>query len=1477
MEYLPDAQSRAQAVANETSVTPPDISTLSPAELQKLFHELRIQQVNLESQNEELRKVQSELIESRDRYLDLYNFAPVGYLTVSKACNILEANQTVSGLFGMERDQLIGKSLYRLVAKEDQDLFHFHLITVFKNQATATCEIKLKRYDGTEFYAKLQSRALKVVNGQYNSFRTIVSDITQRKESEILQLKLQQNLESLWELSRIQNDDLKFLTDHVLEEIKRISGSRYAFYGFINHEETEMEIYSWSKDAMNQCKMDDKPKIFPIAKAGIWGRAIRQREKVIINDYDQDHEGKLGLPEGHVRLTRFAVIPVFSKDRIVAVGAVANKESDYTEDDVKQLEAFLAHVQIIAEQKIGQEDLRKSELKFRAVADYTCDWEYWVGPDGDLIYISPSCERITGYHRDEFLNNPKLISEIIHPEDQPLVVDHLTVIEENDCNPVDFRIVTRTGEERWISHCCQSVYGDNSNWLGRRVSNRDITQRKFTEEALRKSETNLRSFFHSISEKVFLMKPDGEILAANEPFATGIGKTAEDVIGHCVFDYLEPGVTARRRAWINEVVSSGKPMTIEDERQDSLIVHSIYPIFNSEGAVDRLAVYAKDVTEIRRSESARRYSEARFRLFVESANEGVWSMDGQFRATFVNRKMAEMLGYSPEEMLGRKVDSFMFEADSLDHQDRMAGRQLGRNESYERRFRRKDGAELWTLVSATAMVDENMEFQGSFAMFTDITERKRSEEAVKEIKEKFSKVFQYSPVLMTLSKADDGTYVEVNDKFCEVSGFSRSESIGKTALDFGWISAEDRQRLFAELHTHGSVRGLDLDVFTKDKRKLRCIYYGELIQTGKGPLLLSIALDMTDRKQMEEALRSSEAQKYAILNGISANISFLNDKLEILWANRTAAESVGRLPEDMIGATCYSLWAAPERPCSNCPAIKAFQTRRSQKATLTTLDGRILDERAEPVFDNSGNLIGVVQLAQDITEYKRLTDQGKLLSTAIEQAWESVVITDPTGTIQYVNPAAEAASGYCLDELIGKGVAIFNSGKQDKNFYKELWETINAGNVWSGRFINRRKDGTIYHEDATISPVYDKSGNLTNFVSVKRDMTKQVELQQQLLQAQKMEAIGTLSGGIAHDFNNLLQVVLGYSQVILDSKKEGEKDYSDVRQIYQAGIRGAELVKSLMTFSRKTAIQPKLISLNDQVEQISRMLARSIPKMIEIELLVDPGLATINADPTQIDLVLMNLAINAKDAMGEQGKLTFETGNVILDELYCKAHLGLTPGPYVLLAVSDSGQGMDRETVEHIFEPFFTTKGEGKGTGLGLSTVYGIVRQHNGSIECESELGLGTTFKIYLPATPLQGKACEETTAATTPRLGNETILVVDDEESVRDVVRRILSRAGYTVMTASNGEQALDLYKQALGTVSLVILDLMMPVMGGYQCLEELLNMDPGAKVLIATGLPMNDELSRLETIAGAKGCIPKPYNTSNLMMVVRDILDKD
>lgn len=532
------------------------------------------------------------------------------------------------------------------------------------------------------------------------------------------------------------------------------------------------------------------------------------------------------------------------------------------------------------------------------------------------------------------------------------------------------------------------------------------------------------------------------------------------------------------------------------------------------------------------------------------------------------------------------------------------------------------------------------------------------------------------------------------------------------------------------------------------------------------------------------------------------------------------------------------------------------------------LEKRVMERTAKLTESNA-------KLQKEMIERKRAQEVQRLLAKAIEQSIESVMITDRSGNIRYVNPAFERISGYNRKEVVGQKPGFLKSDQHDSAFYKDMAATIGSGKAWKGRFLSERKDGKPYHADVTISPVRSSAGQIENYVALGHDVTEQVQLERQLLQAQKMEAIGTLAGGIAHDFNNLLQIIVGYSDLVLFDQTEKDTGHKELQAIRQAASRGADLVRQILTFSRRVETNPSPMNLNTEVKQAHKLLARTISKMIDIQLLLADGLNKINADPSQIEQILLNLAVNAQHAMPEGGKIVIQTENVTLDAEYCETHFDVKPGGYALLTVSDTGHGMEKEVQDHIFEPFYTTKGPGEGTGLGLAMVFGIVKGHGGHIACESGPGLGTTFKIYLPVMEME-ETLEVAGSGEMPAFGAETILLVDDEESLLDLGEQLLTRAGYTVLKARSGKEALEIYREKKDLISLVILDLIMPVMEGTQCMEEILKVNPKAKILLASGCDTDEKKKQLVE-ARAKGFVVKPYRVKKILRTIREVLDAD
>ncbi len=637
---------------------------------------------------------------------------------------------------------------------------------------------------------------------------------------------------------------------------------------------------------------------------------------------------------------------------------------------------------------------------------------------------------------------------------------------------------------------------------------------------------------------------------------------------------------------------------------------------------------------------------------------------------------------------------------------------------------------------------------------------------------------------------------------------------------------------------------------------------------------IMVFTDITDRKQTEEALKESEAW-YRSLVEESFDGILVRKGAKIVYANSVLRKMFGYSEREMEGMDHWLIYhpdyqeGARKRTKARIRGEIFLHQVKLQRKDGSYFDGEI-NARAVSVEGEPGARVWV----RDISKRKRREELQRRLAMALEQSAEAVVITDRRGRVEYVNPAHQRITGYTKEEVVGSLPPLFKEHEMDPGVRLELFRTMAGGATWSGRAAGRRKDGTLCQMDITVSPVRDATGRIVNLVGVGRDITEEVRLQKLLLQAQKMEAIGTLTGGIAHDFNNLLQVILGYSELLLIEKQGVDREYADLKKICHAAKDGAELVQRLLMFSRKA--EPRLVSinLNRQIVQIEKLLRRTIPKMIEIRLDLSSDLPEINADPSQIEQVLMNLVVNARDAMSDAGQLIVTTDIVTLDEEYCRLRVDVKPGAYALLEVSDTGHGMDKETLEHIFEPFFTTKEMGRGTGLGLAMVYGIVKQHNGHVSVYSEVGRGTTFRVYFPAIPGEVEP-QVDTSGETPAFGTETVLLVDDEEFIRELGARILSKHGYTVLEAQDGREALDLFKKNRSKISLVILDLIMPGMGGTECLKELLKIDPHANVLIASG--HSADASVRETIqVGAKGFVRKPFRVKEILRDVRGVLDE-
>lgn len=616
------------------------------------------------------------------------------------------------------------------------------------------------------------------------------------------------------------------------------------------------------------------------------------------------------------------------------------------------------------------------------------------------------------------------------------------------------------------------------------------------------------------------------------------------------------------------------------------------------------------------------------------------------------------------------------------------------------------------------------------------------------------------------------------------------------------------------------------------------------------------AHDITDLKRAEGALRASETRFRLMIEKNADGIIIVDKRGVVRFANPAAVALLDR-PEDTLIGEMFGF------PSVEGEVTEIQMMQRDGAMTMAEMHVVTLNWNGEDVYLAS---------LRDISERKRAEEGLNRLATAVKQAAESIMITDEVGTIQYVNPAFERITGYTQDEVVGQTPRILKSGRHDEAFYREMWDTLKSLNVWTGHLINKKKDGALYNEEASISPIQNSDGKVINYVAVKRDVTEEIRLERRLRQAQKMEALGTLTGGIAHDFNNILSGIMGYTELADLDATEGTMVKDNLGEVLKATHRAKNLVKQILSFSRQSDGEKNPIEIRVIVKEALKLLKATLPPDIEIHEDLGREKTIIEADPTQIHQVLMNLVTNGVFALrGGNGILAISLREVDLDPISGSKQGDFPSGPCVRLSVSDTGHGMTPEVVERIFDPYFTTKGVGKGTGLGLALVHGIVKAHKGAITVYSEPGRGSTFNIYMPR--IQTEVSEKPEEQKSLPNGHERILYVDDDPDIAKMSKQALQKLGYKVSSRTSAAAALKLFRADPTRFDIVITDLVMPHMSGEELAGEVSRIRPEIPILLCTGL---GPAIKKPKNAGIKAYLLKPVVLKEMAHTLRKVLDE-
>ncbi len=766
------------------------------------------------------------------------------------------------------------------------------------------------------------------------------------------------------------------------------------------------------------------------------------------------------------------------------------------------------------------------------------------------------------------------------------------------------------------------------------------------------------------------------------------------------------------------------------------------------------------------------------------------------------------------------------------------------------------------------------------------TDRKEIEEALETSELRFRRLFETAQDGILILDADTGMIEVVNPFLIDMLGYSHEELLGKKLWEIGFFKdIGASQSAFKELQEKGYIRYEDLPLETKKGRCMEVEFISNVYKVDGKKVIQCNVRDITGRR-ISKALRESEEKYLQVVENAAEAILVVQDGM-IRFINPNTVELIGYSKEELISRPFLEFIHPEDREM----VLQRHLKRSRGEALPRVLSFRVVDKDGDTKWvEINITLISwegkpaTLNFLTNITERKQAEKSLQESKERYRELFDGAPVGyfeyDIEGRITNVNRTELRMLGYTLEEMIGQPVWKFIVEEEiaRQQILAKLAGTMPL--IRSFERIYRKKDGTTFPALTENRLLRDAEGRIISVRSTSQDITdrKRAEqemraLEEQFRQSQKMEAIGRLAGSIAHDFNNLLTVIKGYGQLSLMEFEEGDPLKGNIDEIQKATDRAVALTRQLLAFSRRQVMEMKVLDLNTVLRDLDKMLGRVIGEDIELVTLLADDLAGVKTDPGQIEQVVLNLAVNARDAMPSVGKLTIETANIELDEEYARTHVAVTPGRYVMLSVSDTGVGMTSEVKERIFEPFFTTKEKGKGTGLGLSTVYGIVKQSGGNIWVYSEPGKGTTFKIYLPRVNASLEEIKEKVLKEDPR-GDETILVVEDDEAVRKLAAQILMERGYTVLEAPQGLDAFLISAEYDGPIHLLLTDVVMPKMSGRELAETLISLRPGIKVLYMSGYTDNAIVRHGVLIEGTN-YIQKPFALESLARKVREVLD--
>lgn len=1178
----------------------------------------------------------------------------------------------------------------------------------------------------------------------------------------------------------------------------------------------------------------------------------------------------------------------------------------------------------VTQRKQAESALRKSEELNKSITQTAVDAIIAINSDGNVVLWNNAADKIFGYSVLEMYGKDLsiIIPKMYRGKHESAVKRLKDGSDGTLLGPtIELTALRKDGTKFPIELSLSEWKAQDQKFYTGII--RNITERKHAEVALRDSEKLLTE-----SQRIARMGSwsfnmvDGNLRWSDTMYDIyGVNKEKFPLSIESFITLIHTEDRALTQQWIEQKMKGEKIGELDfrivlSNGEIRHIRSNGEAVIDANGKFVQMTGTAQDITERKRNEEALQESELRWQFAIEGAGDGLWDWNVSTNEVFYSNQWKSMLGYEDHE-----IGNTLMEWDSRVHLNdkewvhkEIEKHFRGETPVYisEHRVRCKDGTYKWILDRGRIVKrTDDGKPQRVIGTHTDITERKRTEEILRESETKFRTVASMS--VATIFIYQGTKFVYVNPASEAITGYTIDELLKMNFWDIVHPDFREliKERGMARLNGESIPSRYEFKIVTKKGEEKWLSFGAEIIQYQGKTASLGVAFDITSRKQSEhiqtavyriakiavsaKTLESLYKGVHEIIGEIMDARNFyiaLHDEEKDTISFPYYVDETDFIPEPKksgkgmteyvlrTGKSCLSdlnhflelqrrgeieLIGAPSLIWLGVP-LKANDKTFGVMAIQHYSNPNAYGEREQQILEFISS-----EVARAI-EQKKSEQQLELLATALESTANAIIITNRQGEITWVNTAFSKMTCYTIDEAVGKNPRVLKSGKHDAEFYTKMWDTISSGKVWQGELINKKKDGTLYNEDMTITPVKSITGEIINFIAVKQDITERKNIETQSLRSQRMESIGVLAGGIAHDLNNVLAPIL--MAVELLSRDQGETQKKAMLDILRlSATRGASIVKQVLTFSRGAEGERSVLQPKHLVREIESFAKQTFPKDIEISAEISKNLWTLVGDATQIHQILLNLCVNARDAMQKGGKLTIAAENVYLDASYAKMHREAKTGPYVMFKVTDTGTGIPESIIDKIFDPFFTTKEVGKGTGLGLSTVIGIVKSHKGFITVTSEVGKGTEFKVYLPAS--DGVDVKEVAQSNDqlPRGNGELILVVDDEPSIREITGQTLESFGYNVLTANDGVEAIAKFAQNKNKVQLVLTDMSMPVLGGTSAIKAIEKINPSIRVIATSGL-LAQKFGAENIGRALKGFLQKPYTTEQLLRMVYDVL---